>query len=46
MFVLPGLVFAMYVTGTPIPDEWKIECSRYLVNLQRNNGLGDEGWGL
>src|ERR1700737_3454418 len=25
MFLLPGLVIAMYITETPIPDEWRVE---------------------
>lgn len=36
----------MYVTSTPIPEEWRIEISRYLANMQRQDGVGDEGWGL
>lgn len=46
LFVAPGLVFAMHVTGTPIPTEWKIELARYMANVQRNFGAGDQGWGL
>lgn len=36
----------MYVTKTPIPEEWRIEISRYLQNIQRNGGLKDDGWGM
>lgn len=46
LFLLPGIVFALYITKTPIPEEWKIEMARYLANKQRDNGPGDEGWGL
>lgn len=46
LFLLPGIVFAMYITQTPIPEEWKVEMARYLASKQRNNGEGDEGWGL
>lgn len=42
MFLLPGLVIAMYVTKTPIPEEWAIEIVRYLLSLQREDG----GWGI
>ncbi|KAK8081102.1 hypothetical protein PG997_008920 [Apiospora hydei] len=41
-FLLPGLIFAMYITGTPIPDEWKIEMTRYLAHHANEDG----GWGL
>ncbi len=43
MFLLPGLVIGMYVTKTPIPDEWKIEMTRYLVNRAHKV---DGGWGI
>lgn len=46
LFLMPGVVIAMFVTGTPIPEEWRIEMSRYLVNAQRQGGEGDQGWGL
>lgn len=46
LFLLPGIVIAMYVTKTAIPEEWKIEISRYLSNIQRQRGLGDDGWGM
>jgi lanosterol synthase len=41
-FLLPGLVFAMYISDTPIPEEWKSEMVRYLVNHANEDG----GWGL
>jgi lanosterol synthase len=43
MFLLPGLVIGMYVTKTPVPQEWRIEMIRYLVN--RANKY-DGGWGI
>lgn len=46
LFLTPGLVITLYVTKTPIPKEWKIECARYLANIQRKGGPGDEGWGM
>lgn len=46
LFLLPGIVIAMYVTKTPIPEEWRIEISRYLQNIQRHGGLKDDGWGM
>ena len=41
-FLLPVLVFAMYITDTPIPEEWGIEMVRYLENHVNEDG----GWGL
>jgi lanosterol synthase len=41
-FLLPGLVFAMYITDTAIPPEWKAEMIRYLQNHVNDDG----GWGL
>jgi hypothetical protein len=46
MFLLPGIIIALYVTKTPIPEEWKIEIARYLSNLQRKGGEDDQGWGM
>ena len=43
MFLLPGLVIAWYVTGTPIPDPTSVEIKRYLFNRQHPV---DGGWGL
>jgi len=28
LFLLPGIVFALYITQAPIPEEWKIEIAR------------------
>ncbi|RKF53282.1 Lanosterol synthase [Golovinomyces cichoracearum] len=41
-FLLPGLIFAMYISDTPIPDVWKPEIFRYLSNHVNEDG----GWGL
>lgn len=41
-FLLPGLIFAMYISDTPVPDEWKAEIVRYLENAVNEDG----GWGL
>ncbi|GAA5852349.1 hypothetical protein JCM8547_006750 [Rhodosporidiobolus lusitaniae] len=46
MFLLPGIIIALYVTKTPIPEEWKIEIARYLSNMQRTGGVDDQGWGI
>ncbi|GAA5833036.1 hypothetical protein JCM11251_006487 [Rhodosporidiobolus azoricus] len=46
MFLLPGIIIALYVTKTPVPEEWKIEIARYLANLQRKGGENDQGWGI
>ncbi|KAK9460011.1 terpenoid cyclases/protein prenyltransferase alpha-alpha toroid [Lipomyces oligophaga] len=43
MFLMIGTVAAHYVTGTPLPDEWRIEMIRYLVNTAHPV---DGGWGL
>ncbi|CAG8734254.1 14954_t:CDS:2, partial [Racocetra fulgida] len=32
MFLIPGLIIAMYITHIPIPEVWGIEIIRYLVN--------------
>lgn len=42
LFLMPGLVIGMYVTQTPIPQEWRIEMKRYLLNKANKDG----GWGL
>jgi lanosterol synthase len=42
LFLMPGLIIGMYVTQTPIPDEWSIEMKRYLLNRVNKDG----GWGL
>jgi lanosterol synthase len=41
-FLLPGIIFAMYISGTEIPEEWKTEITRYLANTANDDG----GWGL
>ncbi|KAL8787412.1 MAG: hypothetical protein Q9195_007787 [Heterodermia aff. obscurata] len=41
-FILPGLVFALYVTNTPILPEWKIEMRAYIAHHVNSDG----GWGL
>lgn len=47
MFLLPGIVIAMYITKVEIPNEWKIEIARYLSNLQRSGPAeDDQGWGM
>ncbi|GAA6035640.1 hypothetical protein JCM8097_004942 [Rhodosporidiobolus ruineniae] len=46
MFLLPGIIIVLYVTKTPIPQEWKVEIARYLANLQRKGGENDQGWGI
>ncbi|KAK9468463.1 terpenoid cyclases/protein prenyltransferase alpha-alpha toroid [Lipomyces arxii] len=43
MFMLIGVVTACYISKTPIPEEWKIEVTRYLVNTAHPL---DGGWGL
>jgi lanosterol synthase len=42
LFLLPGMCIAYYVTKTPIPEPWRIEIIRYLVNVSHPEG----GWGL
>ncbi|KAG2411638.1 hypothetical protein HFD88_009194 [Aspergillus terreus] len=41
-FLLAGLVIAMYITDTDIPEEWRIEIIRYLNSTVNSDG----GWGL
>jgi lanosterol synthase len=41
-FLLPGLMFAMYITDTKVPPEWKTEIVRYLQNTVNEDG----GWGF
>ncbi|CAG8590488.1 9550_t:CDS:2, partial [Acaulospora morrowiae] len=43
MFLLPGLIIAMYVTKIPVPESWRLEIVRYLFNKAHPN---DGGWGL
>lgn len=42
LFVLPGLIIAMSVTGVSLRAEQKTEIIRYLFNKRRSEG----GWGL
>lgn len=42
LFLIPGLLIAMYVTGLSLLAEQKIEMKRYLLNKRREEG----GWGL
>ncbi|PWN87412.1 putative lanosterol synthase [Acaromyces ingoldii] len=42
LFLMPGLLIGMYVTQTPIPEPWRIEMTRYLLNKANEDG----GWGL
>ncbi|GAA5933642.1 lanosterol synthase ERG7 [Sporobolomyces koalae] len=47
MFVMPGIVIAMYITKVPIPQEWRVEMTRYLANMQRSGpDERDQGWGI
>ena len=39
---MPGVVFAMYITRTPVPGPWRIELIRYLANHVNKDG----GWGM
>ena len=41
-FLTPGVVFACYITNTPMPSERKAEIKAYIAN----NLLEDGGWGL
>ncbi|KAK1855411.1 oxidosqualene:lanosterol cyclase [Colletotrichum chrysophilum] len=41
-FLIPGLVFAIYITGSELPKEWKVEMVCYL----RHHANEDGGWGL
>ncbi|CAG8514322.1 9242_t:CDS:2 [Diversispora eburnea] len=43
MFVIPGIVFSMYITQIPIPESWRVELIRYL--FYRAHPV-DGGWGL
>ena len=43
MFLLPGLIITMYITKTPVPEEWRIEIIRYICGKASKN---DGGWGL
>ena len=41
LFVLPGMVFSMYIVGIQIEPHAKTEMCRYLINLVNEDG----GWG-
>ncbi|RKP10862.1 terpenoid cyclases/protein prenyltransferase alpha-alpha toroid [Thamnocephalis sphaerospora] len=43
LFLMPGMCIAHYVTQTPIPDPWRQEMIRYLVNVA---DAEQGGWGL
>lgn len=40
------MIITLYATGTPIPEEWKIEIARYLANMQNKGAEDNCGWGL
>ena len=42
LFLLPGLIIALHVTGQTLTNEQNIEIRRYLLNKRRPEG----GWGL
>ena len=42
LFLLPGLLIACYISGTPLSSQHVHEMRRYLFNMQRRDG----GWGL
>jgi len=42
MFLTPGLVIAMHVTGQTFTEQERVELIRYLLNKRRPEG----GWGL
>ncbi|EPY51818.1 lanosterol synthase Erg7 [Schizosaccharomyces cryophilus OY26] len=42
MFLLPGVIFAFYITQTPFPKGWPEEITQYLVNHANDDG----GWGI
>lgn len=41
-FLLPGFVFASYITDTPFPKDYQILMKKYMLNHQNEDG----GWGL
>ncbi|KAK0250659.1 hypothetical protein B0A54_01524 [Friedmanniomyces endolithicus] len=48
MFLLPGIIVTLYVTGMPLSQPEQTEVIRYIFNMQNlgdKNG-GDGGWGL
>ncbi|KAF8472029.1 terpenoid cyclases/protein prenyltransferase alpha-alpha toroid [Kalaharituber pfeilii] len=43
LFLTPGFIITMYITNTPIPQEWKTEVIRYLAHRTNPH---EGGWGL
>ena len=41
-FLLPGLIFAMYISETPMPEPQRLEFVKFL----RSSVNGDGGWGM
>jgi lanosterol synthase len=41
-FLLPGIVYALYITNYDIPREWATEMVRWICHHQNDDG----GWGL
>lgn len=48
MFLLPGLVFTLYITDMPLSQPEETEIIRYIFSMQNvgNKNGGDGGWGL
>ncbi|BAM80160.1 cycloartenol synthase [Cyanidioschyzon merolae strain 10D] len=42
MFLLPGLLIVCYISRTALPEPYRVEMRRYLLNMQNPDG----GWGL
>lgn len=42
LFLIPGLVIGLYVTGHTLRDEQRVEMARYVLRRMRSEG----GWGL
>jgi len=42
LFLMPGIIFTTYISGTPFTPQQTTEMIRYLTNQQRTDG----GWGL
>lgn len=42
MFLMPGYIFAYFISGTPMPEQHRLQMIRYLSNWQREDG----GWGI
>jgi len=43
MFLIPGLIIAMYISDVPVPEEWRKEIISYLIH--RAHPV-DGGWGV